>query len=234
MANRSVLNPNIEQLRLAIMELGELATDFVFVGGCATGLLVTDPAAPPIRQTIDVDAIVELSSLLDYHKLSARLHQYGFTEDSSTGAPICRWKKAGLLLDIMPTNEKILGFGNPWYAPALAHAETCQLPTGETLALISAPFFLMTKLAAFAGRGQDNYQASHDLEDLLAVIDGRPEIIDEVKAAPEDLQKHLQQDLSRLLAINSFRESLTGHLPPDEASQARVPVLLERLRSLAG
>lgn len=51
-------NPNLEILELAVAQLGPLVDDMVFVGGCATGLLLTDLAAPPIRQTRDVDVIV--------------------------------------------------------------------------------------------------------------------------------------------------------------------------------
>jgi hypothetical protein len=39
----------------------------VFLGGCATGLLITDPVAPPIRETQDVDAIVQVASFAGYH-----------------------------------------------------------------------------------------------------------------------------------------------------------------------
>ncbi len=53
-------NPNLEILMLALDRLGELADEMVFVGGCATGLLITDAAAPPIRVTRDVDAIVQV------------------------------------------------------------------------------------------------------------------------------------------------------------------------------
>ena len=42
-------NPNLEILTLAVNQLGELADDMVFFGGYATGLLISDPAAPPIR-----------------------------------------------------------------------------------------------------------------------------------------------------------------------------------------
>ena len=33
-------NPNLEMLRGAVKNLGELADEMVFVGGCTTGLLV--------------------------------------------------------------------------------------------------------------------------------------------------------------------------------------------------
>lgn len=55
-------NPNLELLMMAVDQLGELTSELVFVGGRATGLLITDVAAPPIRITRDVDAIVKPNS----------------------------------------------------------------------------------------------------------------------------------------------------------------------------
>ena len=83
-------NPNLEILMLAVAWLGDLADEMVFLGGCATGLLITDPAAPPIRVTRDVDAIVQVVSHADYYKLSEKLRAQGFKEDMSDDAPICR------------------------------------------------------------------------------------------------------------------------------------------------
>ncbi len=48
---------------LAVDQPGDLADEMVFLGGCVTGLLVTDPAAPPFRATDDVDAIVQIFSV---------------------------------------------------------------------------------------------------------------------------------------------------------------------------
>lgn len=234
MSSTRQANPNLEILQLALHELETLAADFVFVGGCATGLLITDPAAPPIRQTVDVDAIVELSSRSDYYQLSAQLRKRGFKEDRSPGAPICRWQKGLLLLDIMPTNEKILNFGSAWYAQAWELADTVQLPSGQQLRLITSPHFLATKLQAFADRGNGDFQISHDIEDLIAVIDGRPELIAEVKAAAPELQSHIQEAFTALLANGAFLRAVPGHLPADAASQNRLPILMERIRKLAG
>ena len=97
-------NPNLEILRLTVAQLGELADEFVFVGGCATGLLITDPAAPPIRVTRDVDAIVQVASRAEYYHLSKRLRARGFQEDTTAGAPLCRWRSDQLILDVMPTD----------------------------------------------------------------------------------------------------------------------------------
>ena len=55
-------DPNLEILKLAVDQLGELVDEMVFLGGCATGLLVTDPAADPIRTTDVGDAIVDVAT----------------------------------------------------------------------------------------------------------------------------------------------------------------------------
>ena len=83
-------NPNLESLELAIHHLGELADDLVFVGGCATGLLITDPAAAPVRATYDVDAIAQVLSRAEYYQFAEKLKGKGFREDAEEGAPMCR------------------------------------------------------------------------------------------------------------------------------------------------
>jgi len=47
------------ELDLAAELLGELVDEVVFLGGATIGVWITDPAAPPVRVTKDVDAIVE-------------------------------------------------------------------------------------------------------------------------------------------------------------------------------
>ena len=98
--------------------------------------------------------------------------------------------------------------------------------------ILTAPFFLATKLEAFAGRGAHDYYASRDLEDVIAVIDGRPNLPDEVHAAPADVRAFLRRELKALLNDPDFVGAVPGHLPPDAAAQSRVLVLLERIRAL--
>jgi predicted nucleotidyltransferase len=225
-------NPNLQILEMAVEHLGPLADDMVFVGGCATGLLLTDVAAPPIRVTQDVDVITEVASLGDYHRLSGQLRKRGFKEDQSPDAPICRWVAAGVVLDVMPTRPEILGFGNAWYQPALDAAVAVELPSGKRIRMVTAPYFLVTKLAAFDGRGKGDYVTSHDMEDIVAVLDGRPEIVNEVKQVDEALRKHLMTRFATLLRDTKFVTALPGHLPGDTASQARVPLVMERITEI--
>ncbi len=55
-------NLNFEMLRIAVKNLDGLADELVFVGGCTTGLFITDEGAAEVRPTDDVDAIVEAVS----------------------------------------------------------------------------------------------------------------------------------------------------------------------------
>jgi predicted nucleotidyltransferase len=226
-------NPNLEMLMLAVDQLGELADEMVFLGGCATGLLITDAAAPPIRVTRDVDAIVQIVSRADYYKLSKKLRGRGFKEDTSEDAPICRWVTGKIMLDVMPTDTRILGFGNVWYESAMVHAEVMQLPSGKQIRMVSAPYFLITKLEAFAGRGGGDYQMSHDIEDVIAVLDGRPELPGEVEQAEPALVAELSARIHSLLKDRRFVDAVAGHLPPDETSQARVHISLAVLKKIA-
>lgn len=177
--------------------------------------------------------IVEVASLQYYYRFAERLREQGFCEDQSQDAPICRWNIPPVILDVMPTRTDILGFGNAWYAPALDAAEQVTLPSGRVIRLVTAPYFLATKLAAFEARGKDDYAMSHDLEDVVSVIDGRTEIVQEVGASGTALRSLVALTFGRLLRDASFIEALPGFLPGDRASQARQPLLVERIQAIS-
>jgi hypothetical protein len=229
---RRVINPNIEILEIAVSKLDDLVTRLVFLGGCATGLLMTDEAAPPIRSTHDVDVITEVATLAEYYHLADQLRQHGFLEDSSEDAPICRWKGGSILLDVMPTNPALLGFGSPWYQEALESATWHTLPSGKSIRMITSPCFLACKFAAFDSRGNGDFLMSHDMEDIVAVLDGRAEVVCEIAQSPAGLRHHLVERFHALIENISFRQALSGHMPGDPANQARVPVILARIREI--
>lgn len=259
-------NPNEELLLSAVEKLAPLLNRIAFVGGCATGLLVTDPGAAPVRTTFDVDVIVELVSTVGFAladellrlpesgsaapvrttddvdaitaaasygellKLENHLRQLGFRESLEDGAPRCRWSSGDLILDLMPTDPAILGFSNRWYRPALENAQKTKIGN-HAIRVITAPYFLATKLEAFHGRGENDF-SSHDLEDIVTVIDGRPELVDEVHLAPADLQKYLSDEFGALLSNRDFLDALPGHLLFDAVSQQRAGLVLRRMKQL--
>ncbi|MGO9086494.1 MAG: hypothetical protein ACLQBK_14800 [Candidatus Sulfotelmatobacter sp.] len=202
-----------------------------FVGGCATGIYLSDPAAAPVRSTLDVDAIVEIASYAEFVALEDRLGELGFRRAHAEAAPICRWLAGDLTLDLMPTDSTILGFSNRWYRPALYNAQT--VPIGNhNVRIITAPYFLATKLEAFHGRGNRDYRMSRDLEDIVTVIDGRPELVEEVSLSEPALRQYLSDEFRLLLSNPEFRDALPGHLLPDAANQQRLGLIVERIHQI--
>ena len=212
--------------------LGPLLDRVVFVGGCATGLLVTDKTAPPIRSTEDVDVISQVASYYEYQQLAQELRHLGFAEDTRQGAPTCRWVIDNLTLDFMPTDPHVLGFSNRWYEPAIRTAVLRRIGLNREIRLITAHYFLATKLAAFENRGRGDYWGSRDMEDVVTVIDGRPSLMKEVLKADGELKGFLAESLSSLLNDPEFHHALPGYLPPDAASQGRVPLVLSRMKAI--
>lgn len=214
--------------------LEALASSVVFVGGATISLLIDDPASVPVRPTDDLDAIIEISSRERYYALEAKLRSLGFRPDNSEGAPLCRWKIDGVVVDVMPTSAEILGFGNRWYPAAITHAVERELEPGLAIRIATAPYFIAMKLEAFSGRGQGDYVASHDLEDIVAIVDGRERVVTEIEATDDDLRHYLAQRFRALLATSAFVDAIPGHLAGDAASQARLPLVMDRLRRIAG
>src|SRR6266511_4939911 len=107
-------NPNLELLKIAAKLLRPIADELVFVGGCTTGLLITEGAIADVRPTKDVDTISEVTSYAGYIKLSERLAGLGFIPDTTEGAPLCRWLHGDIKVDVMPLDESVLGFSNRW------------------------------------------------------------------------------------------------------------------------
>jgi predicted nucleotidyltransferase len=223
-------DPNVEALERVAATLGPLMDELMLVGGCAVGLLITDKTISPIRATVDVDLVTEVASIPGYYELGDRLKQVGFSE---YGDPICRWVSGSMLIDVVPTQNNGFMITNPWYASAAIHAVNFTLASSQTIRLISAPYFLATKFVAFNDRGDQDYM-HHDMEDIVTVINGRPEVVNEVKDSDADVKAFLQAEFEDLILDDRFLDQLEWLLAPDLVSQERFPIIVARLRQLSG
>jgi len=206
--------------------------DAVFVGGAVVGLLLTDPAAPPPRATDDVDVVVGETTRAGYRRVEKRLRAAGHAQPMD-GGPICRWRIAGVNVDLMPLDAQVLGFSNRWYAAMMVDAVTRELSDGRRVRIVSAPYLIATKLEAFQDRGDGDVLFSRDLGDIVALVDGREELADEVRSAEAGVRGFIAEAFRTLLEDPAFVEALPAHLMPDAASQARGPLVEERMRRIA-
>lgn len=221
-------DPNLPQLQRIAVALGELREQLVFVGGSVAGLLLTDPLAEGVRATTDVDAIANASRAA-FHQLENALAERGFVHDM-TSEVICRWvhRDSGLLFDLMPVDDAVLGFTNPWYAYAVQTAESVEVAEGVHIRRLNAVAFVATKLEAFASRGKGDFLTSHDLEDVLNVVDGREQLAGEMARAPAALRAFVAHTFAALLAQADFMNVLPGLIAEPE----RAGVVLARLREM--
>lgn len=227
------MNPvSPEDIARIARRLEPLETRMVFLGGAIVPFLLDHPGLTPIRPTMDIDLAIEVVTRLDYSKIEEKLIALKFSPDTSEGAPKCRWVIEGLEVDVMPVKDPTGEWRVRWFDVALETAETRVVD--DTPCLIApAPSFIATKMEAFADRGKGDFQASHDMEDIITVVDGRETLESEIRASSEALCTYIADTLAAYMKNEAFLGCLPGHLPPDAASQQRLLGLLEKITSIA-
>ncbi|KAA9011100.1 hypothetical protein [Sphingobium limneticum] len=144
---------------------------------------------------------------------------------------MCRMRLGELKVDFMPDDAALLGFTNRWYARGIETAVTATLTPDLQIKHLTAPYFLATKLEAYLGRGGNDPLRSHDLEDVLLVIDGREELLAEVLEADDDVRTFIAKQLRDLQAHEYFDSFLDGNI---RGSSGREDVVRSRIEALAG
>ncbi len=219
-----------EALRRVALALADRAHEVVFVGGAVLPLLITDPAAEAPRRTLDVDCVVEVVNQADYGRFCAHVRACGF-EPMPEGGVICRYRKDDLVLDVMPQHPAMLGFTNRWYPEAVASAADYALDAHVRVRVVTAPVFVATKIEAFRGRGSD-FLTSEDVEDIVAVVEGRPSFCAEVETATVAVRQCLADTFASWLGNAEYADALAGHLPGDAGSQGRIEDVIARMRQV--
>lgn len=208
----------------------ELLNEVVFVGGCTTGLFITDEfSIEQIRSTDDVDLILYLmGGKAEWFKFQARLRKHGFEVKMIENAPTCAMWLGELRVDFMPDDEEILGFSNRWYKEAQETSQIYDLD-GTSIRLVTPPYFIGTKLEAFKGRGNRDPLISQDIEDVLNLIDGRESLIDEIAASSTDLRKYIADEFKLLLELPSMSHAIDSASLSD---RGRKDLIYERIDNI--
>lgn len=223
---------NLNRLMKVASGLGELNKSVVYIGGAVAELYVSDPAATDIRPTMDVDCVIELASYKGFNELCESLRKKGFKNDQSSGAPICRWIYKEEIVDIMPDDEKIIGYSNKWYRPALANKESRTLPDGTVIYIFPIAYYLATKFEALAGRGGYDLRTSHDFEDIIYILNSCPDFIKcFLNETDEALKEYLKVKMKGLISRSNIMEEIECALPIGEDD--RTDYLYEIMEEIA-
>jgi hypothetical protein len=220
------VSPNRETLVQVADQLRPLLPSIVFVGGQVAELLVTDTVATRIRPTFDVDIVVSACGRLEYRSVEIQLEELGLKNDISSDV-MCRWLTTeGHQVDVMTQDEDVLGFSNQWYALVLERAIAYQLTPDLEIRIPPAPVFLATKWEAFLNRGEGDHLGSHDLEDIITVVAGRPELPSELRAEEIELRQWLSDRVTEFLDHSDHYYALEGALPDIQL----IPELLDEIQ----
>jgi predicted nucleotidyltransferase len=205
---------------------------FVFIGGGSVPLHVTvERPEREYRRTKDIDVVICAATYADYNEVSVQLRELGFRDDMQL--PI-RWHLEDLMVGVLPTADIGHGMSNRWFHLVMEHAVKRQLTGGTIVELAAAPVLLATKLEAFRDRGMKDVLGSHDLEDIITLLDGRPELVGEAATMPEELRKYLAEQAAMLLALPDIAYVLEGNLATRGGDEGRVAAVRESLQRLAG
>lgn len=226
-----------QQHRMLVKVARALGADLVnqvtFVGGCTTALLLTDEVtAEQVRHTDDVDLIVHVISYTKYYALQEELQRKGFkitAPDPDEDIPICAMQLNELRVDIMPDDESILGFSNRWYKKAMQNAIDYRLSEDITIKLVSPDYFVATKLEAWLGRGKGDALTSRDIEDIINLIDGREELIDELSNTADAVKAFISEQFSRLLEDSNFEYAVSSQ---SNNNPQRERIIFERIEEI--
>jgi hypothetical protein len=228
-------HPNIAQIDIIAATLNDLCDRVTFVGGATVPLYVEDAAAWFPTPSADIDCVVEIAARGPYSRFEEELRKRGFRdptpEEIEEGAPVCRKYVSELAVDVMPTDARVLGFGNRWFLAGVRNRASVVLPSGRTIFCFSLPHFLATKFEAYKGRGlREDPRFSQDLEDVANVLDGVGDrtLQASMESADRGLLRWLSGECERLLKDRLLlKEAVVGFVR-DEVRAERILQLIEK------
>lgn len=168
--------------------------------------------------------------MIDYSGYAAIkdvLRKKGFANDTESKI-ICRYKIHGIIVDVMPISEKVLGFSNKWYAPGFNKAIEFEIDKQHTVKIFPATYFIASKMEAFKNRGKNDGRTSSDFEDIIFVLNNRNIIWEELQQVDETVKQYLQDEFRSLLVRKYIDEWIAVHL--DYSDRQRGNFITSRLK----
>ena len=211
-------------LRLAAV-LGHLKNRIAVVGGTAPALYDLKNVVD-VRPTRDIDVVVAAHTKPEWYGFISDIEGRGFRAVTADSV-ICRYQKDDLIVDVMAFDPSVLGFGSVWHEEAYNSRVRA---IGVDVDVISPVHFIATKLEAFAARGANDPLSSPDLEDILVVLRGMPDLADEIAGGQQPVHSFIRRQLGKIVAGADALGLIRAHIEPDDATQATAPMLLARLR----
>ena len=161
--------------------------------------------------------------------MEERLRSIGFSHDIESGV-ICRYKIQGIIVDIMPTNDPSIGFTNIWYPEGFEKAVDHEIDERSIIKILSAPYFIATKLEAHKARGKNDGRTSHDFEDIVYVLENRESIWEEMDNSDSSVKEYLRSEFQILLKNPNLFEWIDSHV--ERGSPPATYMIMDKLKKV--
>ncbi len=204
------MNKPQEKIISFVKDLQEIMDKIVFVGG-ATLLFYIDKdlkGNPDIRFTEDIDIAINIKTKSEFYKIQELLKSKGYKEAVDSNI-ISRFKNKDIIVDIIPIEERILGFTNRWYKRGFDKTMIIEIGDREKnkIKILSPPYFLASKLEAFFSRGIKDPYISQDLDDIVFILNVRKNIKKEILESNDiELQKFISTGMKNIFANQKVKD----------------------------
>ena len=215
-----------EHLIQAVRKLQPLLEEIAFVGGGILPTYLPKGFDSAVRITYDLDVVIKLAHYGKLEKLNERLKELDFHPDRDSSV-ICRYTDKQILLDVMPTDTKILGFSNRWYEDGLKNKEWIKLTDEIDIPRFTIEYYLSTKWEAVKGRGNQDWRTSKDMEDIITLVNFGA--LSKIEVIKSDVRKYLDESFNELLNQKYSKDIILSHL--SGVDRQNVDLLLERINA---
>jgi hypothetical protein len=221
----------LERLERAATDLEIVQLPMVVVGGAAMALYVEGDGISQLRETRDVDVMVEAASIDEFAALETRLRAAGFTQRPAAKAPRCRWFKDDMQYDIV--DVRMDHPDDVWARPTGDGIERRSLPSGRELPMLSPGRFLAAKTAALRDRGGSRWYESSDFEDIVLLLESHTDLPQWLAGTPIDAARAVSEWAADALRKPELREEIEATITRGPDLDERVDTVFDKLRWLA-
>ena len=190
--------------------LGEMNERVVYVGGAIVSHYIDDPSAEDVRPTKDIDISMKIASLNELETIRQELIKRGFTQSHDDNV-ICRFRYDDILLDVMATKQIGWAPGNEWFEAGFDHFIIKKIDEID-IKLLSLPYFLASKFAAFYDRGKTDPRTSNDFEDVVYILNHTSDIKDQILESDQRVKIYLKKVFLHILNDKILQEAVMGNL----------------------
>lgn len=101
-----------------------------------------------------------------------------------------------------------------------------------TIKILSAPFFIATKIEAYKGRGKSDGRTSQDFEDVIYLLENRENLWNELDKTEGELKTYLKTEFQLLIKNPNIKEWIECHI--ERSTPPATEAILKELNFFIG